>query len=76
MDDFVLMMFSVFLCHFEELNDIEIISTIVKAYDLSRAVTTIEADEATTSSDFLEKKKRETMKVLTFFRKVNGRCSN
>lgn len=35
MDDFVLMMFSVFLCHFEELNDVEIISTIVKAYALS-----------------------------------------
>jgi hypothetical protein len=34
-DDFVLMMFSVFLYHFEELNDIEIISTIVKAYALS-----------------------------------------
>lgn len=67
MDDFVLMMFSVFLCHFEELNDIEIISTIVKAYALSRAVTTIEADEANASSDFLDKKKRETMTVLAFF---------
>jgi hypothetical protein len=42
---------------------------------VNRAVTTIEADELPHLISW-EKKKREIMTVLTFFRKVNGRCSN